>query len=259
MPEPIIHYLESTDSTMLEARRMVEAADAGRTPPVLSGTVVRAAYQTAGRGRVAERKWESRAGESLLFTVIFTKKDLSSRMFGRAFTLLPLLCGLAVAEGIDNYLEKNGSSDGSDLRIKWPNDVLSSGRKICGILCEASGDRVYAGIGINLNQRSFDSGLRRPACSVAMLSGTRSEGEDLLKSVLFSLDEVLGNDEWQSMIESRLYLCGDEVTMKAGLAEEISGQLVLIKGILSGIDSSGALLLDTSEGRIPVINGELQV
>ncbi len=234
---------------MLEAHRIAESGAA-------SGSVVWAGHQTAGRGRIAERRWDSRPGDGLLFTVIFTKSDIAERMKGRPFTLLPLLCGLAVSEAAERFLGK-----GADVRIKWPNDVLSSGRKLSGILCEASGDFVYAGIGINLNQTRFPDDFRRPACSVRQLSGgsliSEGEGRRLLELVIAFLNSALENVFWLRDIEKRLYRIGEIVRMKPGLPEELAVEAEVIEGRLSGLDSTGALLIKTAAGTKSVISGEL--
>ncbi|MDC7228103.1 MAG: biotin--[acetyl-CoA-carboxylase] ligase [Spirochaetales bacterium] len=266
-PNAPIIYLKETDSTMLEARRRTESE-----PGLASGTVIQAEYQSAGRGRMKNRRWEASPGDSLLFTVIFTKPDLSRCMSGRPFTLLPLLCGLAVAGAVTAYAgaveacASGGTVSAADIRIKWPNDVLAGGRKLCGILCEASGDYVYAGIGINLNQTEFAPELRRPACSVRMLT-ERGEGfsadlsaGSLFELVLEHLAGALSNDGWKKAVRNRLYKIGEVVQFREGLPEDASGGAGgLIQGVLSGIDEHGALILRTPDGTAGFTNGELLV
>ena len=112
-----IYYQAETDSTMLDAAFLVSRG----TP---SGTVVVAGFQHAGRGRYAERKWVSKPGDGLLFTLI-----LDSEFLETALELTPLLVGLGVAL----YVEERARRP---CLIKWPNDVLADGGKISGILCE---------------------------------------------------------------------------------------------------------------------------
>ncbi len=226
----------------------------------------------------------------MLFTVIFKKDDLAGRMSGRYFTLLPLLCGLAVATAVELSLSVAAERDlaagvnrkdggiGTDtqVRIKWPNDVLAGGRKLSGILCEASEDYLYAGIGINLNQTAFPDDLRRPACSLKMLTGCFIEPSDMLQSVLRQLDSVLADECWKEMLERRLYKIGEPVVMRVGMPEDFSGpdlpgangvfkpqsgsqSGVEVGGRLIGISMAGELLLDTTEGIVPVVSGELVV
>ena len=242
-----IYYIESVDSTMLEARRMASKG-------ALSGTVIRTGFQSAGRGRIKDRKWESFPGDSLMFTVIFSKADLALRMSGRPYTLLPLLCGLAVAEVL------SGISSGAEIRLKWPNDVLADGRKLCGILCEASGPHIYAGIGINLNQSGFPDGLRRPACSLKML-GIVLSAESLLYTVLEQLDKVLKMEDWRQAVEKHLYLLGRRISFKTGPADDNSEGSVgaVISGCLAGVNNSGALLIETKDGITEAVSGELLI
>jgi len=235
---------------MLEARRAA-AADSS----IASGTVIRAGYQTSGRGRLADRRWETEAGDGLLFTVIFAKPDLDARLKGKPFTLLPLLCGLAVARAVEDYLNEAAVSE---IRIKWPNDVLAGGKKICGILCEAAGDFIYAGMGLNLNQTVFPDGYRRLAASVRMLTGSTADGNELLLRILGRLSSVLGSRSWQADINSRLYGISSPVKILAGLAEE-SGNFDVIEGILSGVSDVGAVLIDSGDKIVPVYSGELKV
>ncbi len=253
----VFHY-ESVDSTMAEARRTAEPGGQASDPGPASGTVIWADHQTAGRGRISGRRWTENPGDGLLFTVIFTKDDLSVRMQGKPFTLLPLLCGLATAETIERYAA-GFSGSAHDIRIKWPNDVLSDGRKLCGILCEASGSHVYAGIGININQTIFADDLRRPAASLRMICGTETGSSILLLSVLQHLEAALKNSSWQNEINRRLYCYNETVRIKRGLPEEMDSQNDIIEGRLAGIDQSGALLIETAAGLVLLSSGELLV
>ena len=263
MPNPLnphapVQHIEETDSTMLEARRFVQTYEAEAGSSAISGTVIQAAMQTAGRGRLPGRRWESQPGDSLMFTIIFTKEDLSRRMAGRPVAILPLLCGLGTAAAVEEYLGID--ADDCDIRVKWPNDILAGGRKLCGILCEASGDYIYAGIGINMKQTAFSEGLRRPACSLQML-GRSANTETLLELALKHIGEALENPEWRHNVEKRLYKIGESVVMRSGLPEDSDSSLepVYVAGRLTGLDKSGALLINTTDGTVPVISGELQV
>ncbi|MBV9094187.1 MAG: biotin--[acetyl-CoA-carboxylase] ligase, partial [Streptosporangiaceae bacterium] len=102
--------------------------------------VVRAAeQQTAGRGRRG-RAWVSPPGTGLTFSVLLRPADVPPARRG----WLPLLAGVAVAEAVRTVTAV-------DARLKWPNDLLQSGSKLGGILCEAAGDAVVIGIGINVS------------------------------------------------------------------------------------------------------------
>ena len=110
---------------------------------VPAGTVIRAGFQSRGRGRIPGRVWSADAGGNLLFTLI-----LSTRAFPFPVTRIPLLCGLALCRYFSTVFRL-------EPLIKWPNDVLIDEKKVSGILCEARGERILIGIGINCNQSSF--------------------------------------------------------------------------------------------------------
>ena len=122
---------ERTSSTMEDARELARAG-------CPSGTVVVAGFQEKGRGRVPGRVWISAPGESLLATVVVNLADT-------AFPLrqLPLRAGVAAALAVEE-------TTGIAPRIKWPNDLMWNGKKLAGLLCEASGGTGLIGIGMNL-------------------------------------------------------------------------------------------------------------
>lgn len=242
-----IIYYDKIDSTMLEARRLIDKNPKG----ICSGTVIRAGYQSKGRGRIAERRWEVPYRDGLLFTVIFSLDDLEKRMEGKSFLLFPLLCGLAVSKAIESLKVK------SKVEVKWPNDVLVDGKKICGIICEKSVDNLFAGIGINLNQREFPASIRKPACSVRTITGKYINSEELLFTVLKNIKLVLSNNAWEKELEKKLFLINKMIKIRVGLAKESSEKNKVINGRLLGINPSGAVVIETTEGQTTVINGEI--
>lgn len=133
------HYRPTCESTTLVLRGMMHEG----TPP--SGATVVADHQTRGRGRL-DRVWRDEAGRDLMFSVLL--RPLLAP--GQAH-LLSLAAALAVAETVEARLDP-----GTPVGVKWPNDVVVGGRKLCGILLEGSldGDRLHwviAGIGLNVN------------------------------------------------------------------------------------------------------------
>lgn len=162
------------------------------------GTVVLAESQVAGRGRL-ERRWFSPRG-GLWFTIIL--RPYWGAEFPSLFGILPLAIGLGVCEGLEAQLLKQHL-----LGIKWPNDIVCGGRKLCGILCQsfslpllgntpASLERcVIAGIGINANleAQDFPPEVRDSCVSLKMLSGRRVDRNAILASVLASIDRVYGS------------------------------------------------------------------
>ncbi|MDR0963694.1 MAG: biotin--[acetyl-CoA-carboxylase] ligase [Clostridium sp.] len=141
------HDLLAFDTLDSTNKRAMSEAQQGAA----EGTVVWAALQTAGRGRFG-RAWESRLGDSLCFSLILRPPFEIERA-----PLIPLVLSVSVAR----FLADLG---GERVQIKWPNDVLLDGKKVCGILVElaASDNRVehmIAGIGINVRSWEMESGL----------------------------------------------------------------------------------------------------
>ncbi len=128
--------------------------------------VIQAAHQTAGRGRLPKRDWKDERGKSLLMSVIL--KDVQ-----RSFVeLAPYVAALSVTQSIRTFLQGYlPYFEQGRVRIKWPNDLILDGKKFCGILSEAvwTGDELKAvviGIGMNVNQQSFNDKLQTSATSV---------------------------------------------------------------------------------------------
>ncbi|HNS20451.1 MAG TPA: biotin--[acetyl-CoA-carboxylase] ligase [Sedimentisphaerales bacterium] len=170
------------------------AAEHARNPDH-DGLVVFAEEQTAGRGRTGA-KWQSRPGDSLLFSFVLIDCDVAGE-------LLALACAVAVAEAI-------GQVGGRQAAIKWPNDILLDDRKVAGILVEsrvqkrqgdcrvglprpAPGAIHVIGIGINCHQTqdAFPDDLQTTATSLDMIAGTRCQRVTVAKRVLTSLDSWL--------------------------------------------------------------------
>jgi BirA family biotin operon repressor/biotin-[acetyl-CoA-carboxylase] ligase len=141
-----------------------------------AGTVLVAEAQTAGKGRLG-RSWSSAPGASLTFSVLLRPAGVPATRLG----WLPLLAGVAVTAAIREVTAV-------EARLKWPNDVLASGRKLAGILAESREQAVVVGMGINVSQRQADLPLPT-ATSVlleqAQLAGRAGPGrEQLLTAIL---------------------------------------------------------------------------
>lgn len=217
---PIWHIAE-TASTMDDAKGLA-------THGATDGTVMYADFQKSGRGRVEGRVWESPAGESLLCTVILRRSPV------QGFTLR---VGLAVARTFDAFLP-----EGRKTAIKWPNDVLLEGKKLAGILCEASGDTLLVGTGLNLAQQSFSGELFPRATSLALaLSGSGlplPPRETVLECYLENLRESLEETDWNDAVSARLWRKGELVSFLSG----DPARNELCEGYIEGIGPSGELL-----------------
>lgn len=168
-----VHALDTTDSTQSEIQRLA----AGGAP---EGTVVTARHQRAGRGHRGHEWWDE-PGQSLLASVLL-------RPTGPVTTApqLSLVGGLAVADAL-------AAVAAVSARIRWPNDLLVGGRKVCGILAEASSDgagrlhHVILGIGVNLAQTAFPADLADRATSLRLVTGRAPEADAVLAAVLEEL------------------------------------------------------------------------
>ncbi len=215
-----VFYAERTGSTMEDALDLHRRG----CPP---GTVAAAGYQQRGRGRFPTRAWQSEAGKGLLFTVLLGSRP--PRIPGT----LPLLSGLALAQALERFY-------GLSPEVKWPNDVLVQGKKIAGILCEAtgnSGETIYTvGIGVNCNQSSLHSEFDGRAVSLRQLVGRRVSRAAVLECFLGRFHACLDDGGWREELTSRLYGLGRGIV--AALPD--GGE---VRGVLDGLAEDGALLI----------------
>lgn len=148
------------------------------------GTLVVAEEQTAGRGRW-RRHWHSSPGKSLLFSLILRPKILPVH-----FPQITLVAGASTARAVHRQT-------GIRIGIKWPNDLIFQGKKLCGILVEATGEAnclakfLVLGIGINVNQErdDFPLQLQDTATSLRMIKGEEVPREPLLQGILETLED----------------------------------------------------------------------
>ena len=237
-----LRLLESTGSTNRDCERL-----AGEGAP--EGVVVLAETQTAGRGRQT-REWFSPKGVNLYFSLLLRPDVDPSRAAS-----LPLLAGLAVALAVESVCP------GLDPRIKWPNDILAGGRKLCGILCEMQAGTgrvrsIVAGIGINVNLReeSLPGELRARATSLFMETGRVFPRAAVLAAVLNRFEPLY--TRWQSEgLAPFLPEIGQRDLLR-GRTVAIDRMGHLVEGVAAGIREDGALRLQTADACIPVYSGE---
>jgi len=241
-----VYHEETVSSTMDVSRAL---ADAGEP----HGTVITADFQEAGRGR-GDRVWQMNRGENLPFTILLRYpgvKDIPSA--------LTLRIGLAVSLAIEDFAPCLRSR----VKVKWPNDIMIDDKKNVGILCEAAGGTVRAGIGLNVAQKEFPAHLREKAVSIAAASGIDLAPGDcftLLEKILARLFDELNAPQafadWKSRLEQRLYKKGEQVVFVEGEA----GSPREVRGRLAGIGESGELLI-AAEGETQArlfVTGELR-
>ena len=191
------------------------------------GSVVCAEQQSAGRGRRGA-VWVCPAGEGLAFSVIL-RPTMSRALWPR----IALVAGLAVAQSLEKF--------GLAAELKWPNDVLVAGKKICGVLVEAVGDAVIVGIGINVGVRKFPDELAEIATSVWRESGREIEREDLLEEVVKRMVHLVAGieGEFSDLLDAWRQRCALTGKWVACLISEQSAQ-----GLVRGVSEAGELLLE---------------
>lgn len=212
-----------------------------------SGTVIAAGWQEAGRGRLAERRWESEPGRSLLFTLML---DLPA---GLPVQSLPVLAGLSLCLALEDRFALAP-------RVKWPNDLLHDGRKLAGVLCEAHSlphgpVSVLVGIGLNCNQRAFPPELAGQACSLYQLMGREVPLPGVLEAVLAALAAELRDPGWVPKLVQRLHGLGRPAAVLPARGPEVPGEI--LRGVVAGIGGDGALLLESAGSTRAVYSGEL--
>jgi BirA family biotin operon repressor/biotin-[acetyl-CoA-carboxylase] ligase len=151
------------------------------------------------------------------------------------------------------------------VEIKWPNDILIEGAKICGMLQESafpsSGGqkRVVTGIGLNINQTNFPSGLRDRATSLKIITGLEYDRVEILASLLTRMEDAYHElhrgrgSVLRARYEANLNALGREVTF----VNPADGAKA--SGVVTGIDSRGGLILATRAGRETILTGDVNL
>lgn len=214
--------------------------DEARDPQLAHGDVVWADEQTAGRGQRGHA-WSSTQGENLTFSVVLRP------------TFLPAGEQFLLSEAVTLALVRTFGDYGIDTRIKWTNDIYAGDRKLVGILIEhhyagATLDRTVAGIGINVNQRTFDPSLPNPV-SMAQLTGRTYDRREVLEAFLAHLHEEYGRLEagdaprLQDDYRARMYRLGERHPYR--LADGTA-----VEAAIEGVRPSGELLLRHDDGTL---------
>jgi len=232
-----ISHFYSIDSTNWYARTL---------PP---GNVVIAEQQTQGRGRLG-RSFSSVPG-GIYFSITVTPQCSLEEI-----PTLPLIVATAVAKGIRNTLDIPAD-------IKWPNDILVSGKKIAGILVELTGEpdapsKAIIGTGINVNQSIQDlpKELVERATTLYELTGERIDRKALFSELLEEVTDHFerlkyGTKDILNIWKAYSCTLGKEITVKQ-VSRTVTGRAI-------DIDEGGALILDTNHGRERVLSGDIQI
>lgn len=233
-----ITVLSETDSTNNYAKELASGGAA-------HGTAVIADKQTAGKGRLG-RSFFSPPGTGLYLSVII-RPDMSLE----TAQLITACAAVAAADAVEELC-------GRDVSVKWVNDLYMNGKKICGILTEASlsletKSLDYAVIGIGINVLSvkniFGQELNDIAASVEDETGVKINRNTLCSVLLNRLDERLADIESRSFLEDyrrREILTGNVITANAG-GETITGTAI-------GIDENAGLIIKLPDGSVRALS-----
>ena len=235
---------------MQDARELVKLAE---DIVELHGTVIIADQQTRGRGRFG-RSWDSNPGKDILLSLIVCPRPSITPQ-------LTIMASLAAALGVEALTD-------SAATIKWPNDVLVDGRKICGVIAEGSmiGENFAGilGIGLNVNSRPAKDAYRTyQATSIRELTNPNQaiNRVDVLSVLLAKLNELYtAIDKGESIMpewRDRLATIGSQVAVSIPTQNENADDEV-ISGIAEDIDEFGRLLIRESGGTLrAVASGEV--
>lgn len=239
-----IYYYEETGSTNIDAKRLGEEGAA-------HGTIVVADKQNAGRGRRG-RVWQSPAGKDIYFTILLRPSFEPDKASG-----LTLVMALSVAQAVER---KCGLKAG----IKWPNDVVLNGKKICGILTEMNMETDYIqhvviGVGINVNLDEMPEEISQTATSILREGGEKTARAELLQEVLARFEENYGMYEKELDLSYMLEEYNSYL-VNVGKQVKVLDPKGEFEGIARGINASGELLIETPDGKVAeVYAGEVSV
>lgn len=238
-----IYYYDVTDSTNIRAKELAEEGHP-------SGTLVVADRQESGRGRRG-RSWDSPSGTGIFMTLL-----LKPEMNPNHASMLTLVAAMAVARAISTCAD-------TEALIKWPNDIVIGGKKICGILTEMSAqfdfiNHIVIGIGINVHNEHFPEEIAETAGSILLQTGKRIRRAELIEQILEQFEHY--------------YAIFMETEDLSGLVKEYNSILVNMnksvrvldpkepfEGKAMGITKKGELIVDTWESRKMVSSGEVSV
>lgn len=239
-----IVYEDEMDSTNIQAKRLGEENAA-------EGTVVITEHQTAGRGRRG-KGWISPVGVNCYFSVLLRPDVLMERA-----SMITLVAALSLAKAVSK-------TAGLDTMIKWPNDVVANGKKICGILTESSTDMEYinyavVGVGVNLNQTEFPDEIKDMATSIFLETGNKVNRAELLAAFLNTYEryyEIFLETEDLSRLADEYNFLLVNRDREVKLVEKDQERIYTAVGI----DKLGRLVVEDKAGRREtVISGEVSV
>lgn len=238
-----IYYFDSIDSTNTKAKELAEEGHP-------SGTLVVADRQTAGKGRRG-RSWESPMGIGIFMTLM-----LKPEINPNHASMLTLVAAMATTRAIRRVT-------GVPAMIKWPNDIVMNGKKVCGILTEMSAqfdyiNHIVIGIGINVHNENFPEEIAQTASSIYLESGQHIHRASLIEAFLEEFEDVyaeyLKTEDMEGLMKEY-----DSMLVNRGRQVRVLDPKEPFEGKAMGITKKGELIVDTWESRKLVSSGEVSV
>lgn len=205
-------------------------------------TFVTADYQSKGKGR-NDRVWSSNKGENLMFSFLI-KNPVLLRKYGA----LSLITAIEIAKLLEAYNFK-------EVKIKWPNDVFINDKKVCGILLEGQIlEYLVVGIGLNVNQKVFPEGLRRPATSLSLETNKEFNIDEIEQKLFSDIVRDLSNLNEKECLE---YFRNHNYLLNKRVKVLVNDQPFI--GEVIGIDDNFFLQIKTSDMLLHIDSGEIEI
>ena len=238
-----IYYFDTVDSTNIKANHLAEEGSE-------HGTLVVAERQITGKGRRG-RGWESPEQTGIFMTLILKPEIETANA-----SMLTLVAAMAVRKGIEQV-------SGLKAAIKWPNDIVVNGKKVCGILTEMSAQMDYVnhiviGIGINVHNQNFPEEIKNVATSLLLECGERVNRAALIEAIWEAFEayyEVFMQNQNLSALRNEY----DAHLANRGQRVKVLDPKDSYEGVAQGITDRGELMVDTWESRKLVSSGEVSV
>lgn len=239
-----VYYRKETGSTNEDAKDLAEEG-------ALHGSLVVAECQNAGKGRRG-RSWGSDKGSTISMSLLLRPTFSPNKA-----PKLTLIMALAVAEVLHHLTDQ-------EISIKWPNDVLVNGKKVCGILTEMSAEMdcinyVVIGVGINVNNTEFPEELRDKATSLLNEVGNRMGRTDIIVNVMDFFEYYYGIYEEHQDLSDFVNLY-DSYLINRNKEVRVLDPKGEYNGVAQGINDNGELIIQKEDGSfVRVDSGEVSV